>query len=100
MPCLWPWAGPFRSLGYRARAYHNNDYTYYNRDLTHPNLGYDYKGYGNGLNLDHVNWVPCSDLDMMENSVDEYISDYLETKIPFHTYYITVSGQRLLQLPL
>lgn len=90
MPLAMGWT--FRSLGYRARAYHNNDYTYYNRDQTHPNLGYDYKGYGNGLNLDHVNWVPCSDLDMMENSVDEYISDYLETKIPFHTYYITVSG--------
>ena len=50
MPLAMGWT--FRSLGYRARAYHNNDYTYYNRDQTHPNLGYDYKGYGNGLNAE------------------------------------------------
>ena len=38
-----------RALGYRTGAYHDNIYNYYNRDKTHPNLGYDYQGVGNGL---------------------------------------------------
>ncbi len=28
---------------YSAYAYHNHDYGYYDRDLSHPNLGYVYK---------------------------------------------------------
>lgn len=72
-------------LGYKTVAYHNHTYDYYNRDLSHPNMGYDYKGVGNGLNVTKV-W-PASDLEMMENSMDEYIDSQ-----PFHAYYMTVSG--------
>jgi len=73
-------------LGYSTRAYHNHTYDYYNRDETHPNMGYDtYKGVGNGLNIKKV-W-PGSDLEMMQATVDEYINDE-----QFHTYYMTVSG--------
>ena len=38
-------------LGYYGKAYHNNSYTYYSRNLTHINLGYSdgFMGYGNGM---------------------------------------------------
>ena len=71
--------------GYKTMAYHNHTYDYYDRDISHPNMGYDYKGVGNGLEITQV-W-PGSDLEMMENSVSEYIEDQ-----PFHAYYMTVSG--------
>jgi len=74
-----------RKLGYSTRAYHNHDYQYYKRHISHPNMGYDYKGVGNGLEVTKV-W-PESDLEMMQVTIPEYIND-----IPFHTYYMTVSG--------
>ena len=81
----------FRALGYTTVAYHNNSYTYYNRHLTHPNLGYDYYGQGNGLTLTVPGW-PYSDLDMMELTAPAYIEDYVNTGKPFHAYYMSVSG--------
>lgn len=75
----------FGKLGYLTNAYHNHSYTYYDRDETHPNMGYTYKGRGNGLNVTKQ-W-PGSDLEMMELSVPEYL-----TNEPFHVYYMTVSG--------
>lgn len=75
-----------RGLGYVTRAFHDHDYTYYNRDRSHPNLGYYYKGVGNGLNLVSEVW-PESDVEMMEATLTD---DRLES--PFHTYYMTVSG--------
>ncbi len=74
-----------RNLGYTTKAYHDHTYTYYDRHLSHPNMGYDYKGVGNGLNLTPT-W-PESDEEMMAVTVPEYISEQ-----PFHTYYMTVSG--------
>lgn len=74
-----------RKLGYTTKAYHNHTYTYYKRDISHPNLGYDYKGVGNGLNITKT-W-PESDLEMINATVDEYIGQQ-----PFHAYYMTVSG--------
>ena len=81
----------FRALGYTTVVYHNNSYTYYNRHLTHPNLGYDYYGQGNGLTLTVPGW-PYSDLDMMELTAPAYIEDYVNTGKPFHAYYMSVSG--------
>ena len=81
----------FRALGYTTVAYHNNSYTYYNRHLTHPNLGYDYYGQGNGLTLTVPGW-PYSDLEMMELTAPAYIEDYVNTGKPFHAYYRSVSG--------
>ena len=81
----------FRALGYTTVAYHNNSYTYYNRHLTHPNLGYDYYGQGNGLTLTVAGW-PYSDLEMMELTAPAYIEDYVNTGKPFHAYYMSVSG--------
>ena len=84
----------FRALGYQTPAWHDNTYNYYNRDATHPNLGYDYQGIGNGLTLPSSSgsgW-PYSDLEMMEATMDSYVDTYLATGQPFHTYYMTVSG--------
>ena len=74
-----------RTLGYKTLAYHNHTYNYYKRDISHPNLGYTYKGLGNGLEVKKT-W-PESDLEMMELTADEYIGSE-----PFHAYYMTVSG--------
>lgn len=73
------------SLGYDCRAYHNHTYDYYNRDKSHPNMGYNYTGVGNGLDMEPV-W-PASDLEMLQETVDDYIG-----ADKFHTYYMTVSG--------
>lgn len=75
----------FRAMGYTTRAYHDHTYTYYSRDKSHPNLGYDYKGVGNGLNI-KVMW-PESDVDMMNATLDTVLADE-----HFMTYYLTVSG--------
>lgn len=75
----------FGALGYQVNAYHNHSYTYYDRNETHPSMGYTYKGRGNGLNVTKQ-W-PGSDLEMMQLSIPEYIGEG-----PFHTYYMTVSG--------
>jgi hypothetical protein len=75
----------FSSLGYTTVAYHDHYFDYYRRDLSHPNMGYTYKGLGSGLNVTET-W-PESDLEMMKLSIDEYIGE-----TPFLAYYMTVSG--------
>lgn len=77
--------------GYTARGYHDNDYTYYDRDISHPNMGLEWIGMGNGLTYEKNdsgrNLWPQSDLSMVQQTVD----DYIDTQ-PFYTYYLTVSG--------
>lgn len=71
--------------GYLTNAYHNHYYDYYYRNESHPNLGYTYKGRGNGLKITET-W-PESDLEMIELTMPEFIEAQ-----PFHIYYMTVSG--------
>lgn len=71
--------------GYMTRAFHNHTYDYYNRDISHPNLGYIYEAKDQGLDIEDT-W-PESDLEMMQETVDKYIGEEA-----FHTYYMTVSG--------
>lgn len=79
----------FKSIGVdKTFAYHNNTYNYYHRDISHPNLGYTYKGFGNGLEEYVTKQWPQSDLEMIDGSVKDYLSD----DKPFHAYYMTVSG--------
>ncbi len=79
----------FNGIGVdKTFAYHNNTYNYYHRDISHPNLGYTYKGYGNGLEKYITKQWPQSDLEMIEGSIKDYLSD----DKPFHAYYMTVSG--------
>ena len=95
-----PFALPafFASEGVHAYAYHNNTLSYYDRHLSHPNMGYDYKACKlGGLNAaewgdkvfameDPGQW-PASDYNMMVATVPEYVNDER-----FHAYYMTVSG--------
>lgn len=74
-----------KNIGYNTYAYHNHYFDYYFRNESHPNMGYIYKGLGNGLNVTET-W-PESDVEMIELSVPEFINNQ-----PFHTYYMTVSG--------
>jgi len=74
-----------KAAGVPAFAYHNNHHNYYRRDLTHPNMGYAYKGLGGGLEMENV-W-PQSDLEMVQKSLPEYIGQER-----FTVYYMTVSG--------
>lgn len=76
----------FKEIGYSTRAYHNGAYTYYNRNYSHPNMGYKFKACYGGLNINCGVW-PQSDIEMIEKSLDEYINDEY-----FMTYYMTVSG--------
>lgn len=79
----------FKSIGVNNTfAYHNNTHSYYHRDLSHPNMGYNYKGMGTGVEKYVKNVWPQSDLQMVSGSVE----DYLSTGEPFHAYYMTVSG--------
>lgn len=86
---LWPFTigNQFDLLGVQSKAYHDHTYTYYQRNETHPNLGYIFKAKGNGLKLEHPNIWPESDLEMVNSTVDEYINEE-----QFHVYYLTVSG--------
>lgn len=76
-------------LGYYGKAYHNNTYTYYDRDKTHTNLGYSdgYMGYGNGAEEFITKQWPESDLEMLQGTLPTYID-----KQPFNIYYMSVSG--------
>ena len=74
-------------LGYSAYAYHGHTYDYYNRDKYLANLGFDYKGLGNGLNVTKQ-W-PESDVEVVDQSTGDYVND-----TPFVTYYMSISGHR------
>lgn len=75
--------------GYYGWAFHNNSYTYYDRNKTHINLGYSegFMGRGNGMEEFVPGLWPQSDLDMLKGTIPMYID-----KGPFNIYYMTVSG--------
>lgn len=74
-----------RELGVKSWGYHNNVGNYYRRDLSHPNMGYEMKFNRDGMTFS--GYWPTSDLEMMEQSVDDYIGES-----QFHAYYMTFSG--------
>ena len=75
-----------KGMGYQAWGYHDYIGDFYNRNITHANMGYTFKAADSGLDI-KIDW-PSSDLEMMEASVD----DYLSSREPFHAYYMTFSG--------
>lgn len=80
-----------KKLGYFTRAYHNNSYTYYDRDKTHQNMGYEkFIGMGNGMEEGVTKVWPASDLEMIDFTVPQYVNQQ-----PFSVYYMTVSGHGL-----
>lgn len=81
----------FRNMGYVTKAYHNHSVYYYSRDISHPNLGYDFKGQGREYSFEDT-W-PESDLEMIDKTVSDFLTPDENGKIqPFHIYYLTVSG--------
>lgn len=74
-----------REFGVKSWGYHNNVGNYYRRDLSHPNMGYEMKFNKDGMTF--TGYWPTSDLEMMEQSVDDYIN-----QPQFHAYYMTFSG--------
>ena len=88
----------FAREGVKSYAYHNNTLSYYERHLSHPNLGYIFRAsklgelteeeWGDSIfPMENANAWPSSDLDMMKATIPEYIGDER-----FHVYYMTVSG--------
>ena len=75
-----------KGMGYQAWGYHDYIGDFYNRNITHANMGYTFKAADSGLDV-KIDW-PSSDLEMMEASVD----DYINSGTPFHAYYMTFSG--------
>lgn len=79
--------------GYTSTGYHFNE-NMYGRELSHPNLGYDWRQASDCINPitketdenGKVYW-PQSDDYMIEQSVQDYI-----TNEPFNIYYLTLSG--------
>lgn len=78
----------FENQATKTYAYHNFRGYYYSRNETHPNLGYTTLRFMDGENRMRftTSW-PSSDLEMMEQSVDDYINNSR-----FHAYYMTFSG--------
>ena len=90
--------GFFGGEGVDSYAYHNNSLSYYDRHLSHPNLGYDFKACKLGeldeavwgdkvFEMEQPNQWPASDYNMMVGTVPEYVN-----KERFNVYYMTVSG--------
>lgn len=93
----------FRSHGYLCNGYHNNSYTYYNRNITHPALGLNWYGCGGCVTVDNEaekidlahllsgGW-PRSDRELIQQTAERFINASKEKDCPFFTYYLTVSG--------
>lgn len=96
----------FATEGVYSWGYHDHNLSYYDRHLTHPNLGYDFKASKLGdtaqlkkdglpeevwdnylFEMEDPNAWPASDYNMMVGTIPEYIN-----ADRFHVYYMTVSG--------
>lgn len=102
--CWFSLAQQLGREGYLVQGYHANG-NMYGRDLSHPNLGYEWHQFGvdkpvvgergslvnfDGLDVasnGKLRW-PQKDTVMIEASVDNYIN----SDQPFHVYYLSISG--------
>ena len=101
--CYFSLAQQLGREGYLVQGYHPNE-NMYGRDLSHPNLGYDWHQFKvektdsqrgslsefEGLEVSQSGKLlwPQRDKHMIEASVDNYIN----SDKPFHVYYLTISG--------
>ncbi|MGI5963140.1 MAG: LTA synthase family protein [Lawsonibacter sp.] len=88
--CYFSLAQQLGREGYNVLGYHGN-YDMYGRLASHTNLGYDWRQYQSGLELEMGETKPLwpqRDSYVIEASVD----DYLNSDQPFHVYYLTISG--------
>ncbi|MBP5174167.1 MAG: sulfatase-like hydrolase/transferase [Clostridia bacterium] len=91
-------ANMLKAKGYRCCAFHNGEYTYYGREDSHKNYGYEWYAIKSlttkplvgsaGWNVTFDTGWPCSDRQLAENSLSFIPSD----GSPFHIYYMTISG--------
>ena len=90
--CYFSLAAQLGRAGYEVYGYHGN-YEMYGRQASHSNLGYIWRQYKSGLELEmnssgtELLW-PQRDKYVIESSVD----DYINSDKPFHVYYLTISG--------
>lgn len=89
--CYFSLARQLGRAGYQVLGYHGN-YDMYGRQVSHTNLGYTWKQFGTGMEVDlnsdgEIAW-PARDTQVIENSVE----DYINSDRPFHVYYLTISG--------
>jgi len=88
----------FASEGASCYAFHNGTLSYYDRYISHPNMGYDFyaatlgeltqEEYGDRIfPMEHPKYWPSSDLEMMQGTLPYYINEDR-----FHVYYMTISG--------
>lgn len=90
--------------GYLVQGYHANA-NMYGRDLSHPNLGYDWHQFMVGTEKTSK-WGKLSNFDNLEvqsngelqwpqrdkHTIEASIDNYLDSDVPFHVYYLTISG--------
>lgn len=98
-PNSYPYSLPayFAAEGVTSYAYHNHSLSYYDRYITHPNLGYIFKAAKLGacddslsnmiFEMEHPGYWPESDYEMMVATIPEWIDDER-----FNVHYMTVSG--------
>ena len=94
----------FKSFGASTYAYHGNNGSYYVREQTHPNLGYDTlrfrdAGWINGVSsksekLTFSTGRPTSDEELILQTMPDYLNNLNENGNvkQFHAYYMTYSG--------
>ena len=82
-------ANKFKEINYNTYAYHNNTYTFQNRNKYLKSLGFDnFLACGNGLEKRiNCNVWPRSDVEMILTTINDYINDE-----HFMVFYATVSG--------
>ena len=83
-------ANMFKNENYNVFAYHNNNYTFQDRNKYLKSQGFDqYFACYNGLEskINCKRW-PQSDIEM----IDQTTSDYMDSSTPFLAYYMSVSG--------
>lgn len=81
-----------KRLGYAVKGWCSTSPTESDRNLSFPNMGYDWHGSGTGYTAElnessGLALWPQSDIQLIDQSFDTYVS-----KEPFMTYYITSSG--------
>lgn len=81
----------FTSIDASAYAVHNHTASYYGRNKTHPNMGYTFVAFNQGL--EPVETYPTSDLSMMEQTLPLLLTPDENGKVQsFHAYFLTFSG--------
>lgn len=89
-----------KSRGYTTVAYHDGTFDFYDRNLTHPALGYDFSAQGGTVLTDGTVFPTGltfssgfpSDVELFRQTMPSLIQNYVENGQMFHAYYMTVSG--------